>query len=152
MSFNLAYTESFPEGTKITKEQIFEALRHKARDPSKFVPAIVGCEVLEETPTSIKSIVTAKNGTIIQEEVTFYPPCMVMYRGDNGSMIMNSIAEDKEGRLSLTYSFSWPVLQNLAPGSEAEITKKQEWYGIGKQAVEESISTTLKMFEAGKLL
>ncbi|KAG8723997.1 hypothetical protein FRC09_000805 [Ceratobasidium sp. 395] len=103
MSFNLAYTESFPEGTKITKEQIFEALRHKARNPSKFVPAIVGCEVLEETPTSIKSIVTAKNGTVIHEVITMYPPSFMMYQGDNGSTIINSIAEDKEGRLSLTY-------------------------------------------------
>ncbi|KAG8765051.1 hypothetical protein FRC12_007716 [Ceratobasidium sp. 428] len=149
--YNFGYTAPFPKDTKITKEQAFEALRHKARDPVKFVPVIVGCELLEETPTFIKRTMTTRDGNTIEEYIDMYAPCFISFKGSNGAMVMNSIVEDKEGCMFLAFSFSFPVLKGLAPGSDEEAAKKQEWYKIGKDAVETSIVTTLEMLKAGEL-
>ncbi|KAG8742318.1 hypothetical protein FRC10_001677 [Ceratobasidium sp. 414] len=152
MSFhNFVYTAPFPKDTKITKAQVFEALRAKARDPAKFVPAIIGCEVLEETPTFIKRTITTRDGATIVGDTDLYAPSFVTFKGSNGAFIINSIAEDNEGHMSLTFLFSFPIPEDIKPGSEEEITKKQELYKIGKDAVDKSVVTTLEMFEAGKL-
>ncbi|KAG9124631.1 hypothetical protein FRC07_010857 [Ceratobasidium sp. 392] len=148
---NFVYTAPFPKDTKITKEQVFEALRHKARDPVKFVPVIVASEVLEETPTFIKRRMTTRDGNTIIEDIDLYHPSFVTFKGSNGALVINSIAEDNEGHMSLTFSFSFPIPGNPAPGSEEENTKKGELYKIGKDAVDKSVVTTLEMFEAGKL-
>jgi hypothetical protein len=76
-NYNFAYTVAFPSDTKITKEQAFEALRIKCREPMRFVPVIVACEVLEETPTFIKRKATTKDGKVMIEDMDLYPPSLV---------------------------------------------------------------------------
>ncbi|KAG9095648.1 hypothetical protein FS749_010036 [Ceratobasidium sp. UAMH 11750] len=152
MSFyNFVYTAPFPKDTKITKAQVFEALRVKTRDPVKFIPAIVGSEVLEETPTSIKRTMTTRDGATITGDIDLYAPSFVTFKGSNGSFVINSIAEDDEGHMSLTFLFSFPIPKDIEPGSEEEAAKKQEFYKLGKEAVHKGVATTLEMFEAGKL-
>ncbi|KAG9095647.1 hypothetical protein FS749_010035 [Ceratobasidium sp. UAMH 11750] len=75
----------------------------------------------------------------------------VTFKGSNGALVINSIAEDNDGHISLTFSFSFPVPKSIEPGSEDEAAKKRELYKIGKDAVDKSVVTTLEMFEAGKL-
>ena len=75
--FNYAYTVPFPKDSKITWDQAFEAMRIKARAPGKFVAAIAQCDVLEETPTSLKRKVVLKSGAEMVEDVLFYKPSLV---------------------------------------------------------------------------
>lgn len=76
-TINFAYTVPFPKDTKITQEQAFEALRIKCREPMKFVPVIVACEVLDETPTTMKRKATIKTGEVMVEDMELYKPSLV---------------------------------------------------------------------------
>jgi hypothetical protein len=75
--FNYAYTAPFPKDSKISSEQAFEALRHKAREPMSFVPVIASCNVLEENPKYIKRKVALKTGLEMTEDVDLYAPSLV---------------------------------------------------------------------------
>lgn len=76
-TINFAYTIPFPKDSKITQEQAFNGLRIKARDPTKFVPIIVECQVLEERPDGLKRKITMKNGKVLVGDVTFHKPSLV---------------------------------------------------------------------------
>lgn len=76
-TFNFAFTAPFPKGATITPAQAFEALRIKAREPARFIPAIEACEVLEETPTYLKRKATIKGKGEIVEDVYLYAPALV---------------------------------------------------------------------------
>lgn len=76
-ALNFAYTVPFPKDTKITQEQAFEALRIKCREPMKFVPMIVACEVLDETPTTMRRKATMKTGQVMIEDMVLYKPSLV---------------------------------------------------------------------------
>ncbi|KAG9095649.1 hypothetical protein FS749_010037 [Ceratobasidium sp. UAMH 11750] len=149
--YNFAYTVPFPTDSKITKEQAFEALRIKCREPMKFVPTIVACEVLEETPTFIKRKATTKDGKVMVEDMDLYAPTLVTFKADIGSYVTNLISEDAEGNMLLTFTFSFPIPGHLKAGSEEETAWKKEVFGAAKGAVGGSLKATLEMFEAGKL-
>lgn len=76
-NMNFAYTIPFPKDTKVTQEQAFEALRIKCREPMKFVPMFVACEVLEETPTTMKRKATTTTGEVLLEDMELYKPTLV---------------------------------------------------------------------------
>lgn len=75
--YNFAYTLPFPKDSKITKEQAFEGLRLKARSPMRFLPMIAECEVLDETPTTMKRKATMKSGASMVEDIDLYAPALV---------------------------------------------------------------------------
>ncbi|KAG8742317.1 hypothetical protein FRC10_001676 [Ceratobasidium sp. 414] len=149
--YNFAYTAPFPVDTKITQEQAFEALRVKCREPMKFVPVIVGCEVLEETPIFIKRKATMSDGKVMAEDIDLYAPTLVTFKADTGAYVTNLISENAEGNLLLTFTFSFPVPGHLKAGSEGETVWKKGVFEMAKGAVGNSLKTTLEMFEAGKL-
>ncbi|KAG9100970.1 hypothetical protein FRC06_003485 [Ceratobasidium sp. 370] len=148
---NFAYTAPFPTDSKITKEQAFEALRIKCREPMKFIPVIVACEVLEETPTFMKRKATTSDGKVMVEDMDLYAPTLVTFKSDTGSYITNLISENAEGNMLLTFTFSFPVPGHLKAGSEEETAWKRASFEMAKGAVSGSLKTTLEMFEAGKL-
>ncbi|KAF8608232.1 hypothetical protein BDV93DRAFT_603086 [Ceratobasidium sp. AG-I] len=153
-TMNFAYTVPFPKVTKITKEQAFEALRAKARDPLKFVPLFVACEVLEETPTYIKRKATTTTGEVLTEDIDLYKPSLVSFKADNGSFVSNLISETSDGSLLLTFNFAFAwsyVLQGAEPGTEAATTKEQELKVACQGVVGISLKTTMDMFESGAL-
>lgn len=76
-TINFAYTVPFPKDSKITQEQAFNALRIKAREPTKFVPIIVESHVLEEKPNGLKRKSTMRNGDVLVEDVSIHAPCAV---------------------------------------------------------------------------
>ncbi|KAG8699527.1 hypothetical protein FRC09_006570 [Ceratobasidium sp. 395] len=149
--YNFAYTAPFPKDTKITKEQAFEALRIKSREPMKFVPAIVACEVLEETPTFIKRKATTKDSRVMVEDIDLYQPTLVTFKADTGSYVTNLISENAEGIMLLTFTFSFPIPPHIQPGSEEETTWKRGMFEGSANAVNGSVKQTLELFEAGKL-
>ncbi|CEL52603.1 hypothetical protein RSOLAG1IB_05808 [Rhizoctonia solani AG-1 IB] len=148
--FNYAYTAPFPKDSKISSEQAFEALRHKAREPMSFVPVIASCNVLEENPKYIKRKVALKTGLEMTEDVDLYAPSLVTFKSNTGAFVTNLISENAEGERFLTFTFSMP-LPGVEPGSEAEATRKKEMVEASKGAVTQSLKVTLEMFEQGKL-
>ena len=148
--YHYAYTASFPKDSKITWDQAFEALRVKARAPGKFVAAIAQCDVLEETPTTLKRKVALKNGAEMVEDVVFYKPTLVEFKSNTGVQVNNILAKDSDDNLCMTFTFVWP-LPDIEPGSEAEATRHAAFKAGGKEAVEQSIKVTLELLEEGKL-
>ncbi|CAE6475733.1 unnamed protein product [Rhizoctonia solani] len=148
--FNYAYTVPFPKDSKISWAQAFEALRHKAREPMAFVPAIASCNVLEENDKYIKRQVALKSGLEMTEDIDLYAPSLVTFKSKTGTFVTNLISENAEGERFLTFTFFMP-LQGIEAGSEAEATKRKEMEEICKGAVAQSLKVTLEMFEEGKL-
>ncbi|CAE7187064.1 unnamed protein product [Rhizoctonia solani] len=148
--FNYAYTVPFPKDSEISWAQAFEALRHKAREPMAFVPAIASCNVLEENEKYIKRHVALNNGLEMTEDIDLYAPSLVTFKSNTGAFVTNLISESAEGDRFLTFTFFMPF-PGIEAGSEAEASKRKEMEDICKGAVEQSLKTTLEMFEQGKL-
>ncbi|CAE6530037.1 unnamed protein product [Rhizoctonia solani] len=148
--FNYAYTAPFPKDSKISWDQAFEALRHKARAPMPFVPLIASCEVLEEKPNYIKRKVTLKGGAQMTEDIDLYAPSLATFKSNTGAFITNLISENAEGERFLTFTFFMP-LPGIEAGSEEEIAKRKEMEEIVKEAVLQSLKVTLEMFEKKEL-
>ncbi|KAG8695353.1 hypothetical protein FRC11_001542 [Ceratobasidium sp. 423] len=148
--FNYSYTIAFPKDTKITMAQAFEALRIKCREPMKFVPVIVGCEVLEETPTYFKRKITLNTGIDVIEEGDIYAPSLVTFKGDSGTYITNILSEDVNGDLYLTFTFAMPIRSPIA-GSEEEIAEKKWVRDLASGAAEKSLKSIFEMFDEGLL-
>ncbi|KAG9094968.1 hypothetical protein FRC06_010294 [Ceratobasidium sp. 370] len=142
-----------PEDSKITREQVFEALRAKARAPVKFIPAFASCEVFEETPTFIKRKVITKSGKTMLEDIDLYAPSWVTFKADNGQSVTNLISETSTGALLLTFTFSVPNLSGEIPGEkdESESVKQGKFREIAKEAVHNSMRVILEMVVEGKL-
>jgi hypothetical protein len=66
---------------KLTRAQVWEGIKLKARDPLKFVPIIAKCEVVEEHEEGLTRVVEFKTGTgppgRITEVVTYAPDVQV---------------------------------------------------------------------------
>jgi hypothetical protein len=65
MKFNLAYTAPInPASTSLilTQPQVWRGLVEKCRKPQMFVAVISDCEIIEESDTGLKRIVTFKPG------------------------------------------------------------------------------------------
>ena len=66
---------------KLTKEQVWEGLKLKARDPLRYVPAIAKCEVVEEHADGMTRVVEFKPGRgppgKVTEVVTYSGGCKV---------------------------------------------------------------------------
>lgn len=66
---------------KLTRAQVWEGLKHKSRDPIRYVPAITKCEVIEERADGITRVVEFKPGTgppgRVTETVAFLGDCRV---------------------------------------------------------------------------
>ncbi|KAG9096646.1 hypothetical protein FRC06_008454, partial [Ceratobasidium sp. 370] len=67
--YSYAYIAEVPEDSKITREQVFEALRAKARAPMRFIPVFISSEVFEETHTFIKCKTMSETGITTVENI-----------------------------------------------------------------------------------
>ncbi|KAF8608235.1 DUF1857-domain-containing protein [Ceratobasidium sp. AG-I] len=147
--FNFAYTMPFPKDSKITQEQAFEGLRLKARSPMRFLPMIIDCDVLDETPTTMKRKATMKSGASMVEDIDFYTPSLVTFKGEEGNLVTNLISETEDGSMLLTFTFSFKVDENNkipALGRTGEEMKQ----GAGT-AVGGTMKAILELLEEGKL-
>ncbi|QRV80915.1 kinase domain protein [Ceratobasidium sp. AG-Ba] len=143
--FNFAYTVPFPKDSKLTMKQVFEALRVKCREPTKFVGAFSACEVLEETPTYIKRRVTTTAGRVEVEEIDLYAPTMAVFKGEEGkSIITNIVSEAEDGSLFLTLTFEVKDGAWFAKGLEHALA-------LAKAGTHKSVEVTLEMLEKGEL-
>ena len=66
MKIHIAYTAPINPANapfKLTRAQVWDGLKIKARNPLRFVPVIEKCEVVEEHATGLTRVVEFKPGT-----------------------------------------------------------------------------------------
>ncbi|QRV81027.1 hypothetical protein RhiJN_09042 [Ceratobasidium sp. AG-Ba] len=143
--FNYAYSVPFPKDCKIATEQAFEALRAKSRDPRRFISGFSSAQVLEETPRYIKrKEALARNGLVQVEDLDLYPPTLVVFKADTGSVVTNVISKTAAGDRFLSFTFDMKEMSLVAENREEGIIK-------AKATVEGSMKAISEMFDNGEL-
>ncbi|KAF9812727.1 hypothetical protein IEO21_06035 [Rhodonia placenta] len=141
-----------PEGESIllTKDQLYQGLLVKAREPSRFVSAISTCKVLQESPTGLLREVQFKGKPApMHEDVTYYPPAQLTFMmtdpatGAHRAQITNLISTMSTPRgpeLVLTFAFAWGPVGELDTGADADALEHER-----RDMAEEAIAHTLNV-------
>ncbi|KZT66462.1 hypothetical protein DAEQUDRAFT_730308 [Daedalea quercina L-15889] len=116
----------------LTKEQVYEGLKVKARNPVQFVSVIARSSVLNEHTTGLLREVQFKNQSEpVHEKVEYFPPEQVTFTmfhpktDEQLAHISNIISTLPDGELLLTYGFAWGPNGPLDVGPEAEKEEKE---------------------------
>ncbi|OSX63063.1 hypothetical protein POSPLADRAFT_1046397 [Postia placenta MAD-698-R-SB12] len=141
-----------PEGESIrlTKDQLYQGLLVKAREPSRFVSAISTCKVLRENTTGLLREVQFKGHPApVHEDVTYYPPAQLTFMmtdpatGAHRAQITNLISTMPTTRgpeLVLTFAFAWGPVGELDTGADADALEHER-----REMAEEAIAHTLNV-------
>ncbi|KZT27868.1 DUF1857-domain-containing protein [Neolentinus lepideus HHB14362 ss-1] len=148
MVFTAAITRSVP--STITRAQLWEGIKLKARNPIGFVP-ISECEVLSEDENGLLRRVVL-NGQTIHEEAKFSEPYWASFTmRETGNEIMNIISVGGNDQTFLTFTFKWKSIPGVEPGSVEEKAKGPEMYKMSALAVEKTIAKVEELVKEGKL-
>jgi hypothetical protein len=111
-----------PGQPKLTRSDVWAGLDMKANNALPFVPAMTQCEVLERRGELEFDREIEFRGQRFVERITLEPEQRVTFTriaGDVLGTIVNELEEDKNGELSLRFSFAL-VLKCVVPGSAEE--------------------------------
>ncbi|MCP3755161.1 AtaL-like protein [Streptomyces sp. TBY4] len=92
-----------------TRENLWQALLHKAEHPMDYVPAIVECRIHERYPDGLLREIRRGEHTFLQRVTAHKSAGLIVYRHlDHTDIaeIRNEIGRDEEGRLTLTLSIT----------------------------------------------
>lgn len=141
----------------LTLAEVWEVMLVKCRKPELFVAPIAACEVLEETESTMKRVVTFKEGMgppagKAVEEMDIRAPWKVDFRNqDTGASINNTVSQGKdETDLYLTFYFEWPYPKMEEGSEEAKKTSDQLWQQA-RTAVQHTIDVAREMKSKGEL-
>ncbi|GAA5841958.1 hypothetical protein JCM9279_003169 [Rhodotorula babjevae] len=140
----------------LSADQLWAGLGIKARDPTRFVPAITACRVVEETEDKVTRIVRFGDGPEVKEEVHFFPPTIAYFEMSPPSpappiRITNlvSYGPPPAHDLLLTFSFA-PTLPHLSEDEAAKLSAQELNEKVG-EGVEKTIEVIRGMAREGKL-
>ncbi|KAH9946729.1 hypothetical protein B0H21DRAFT_742149 [Amylocystis lapponica] len=111
---------------QITHAQLFEGLKFKTRDATRFASTVTACTILEEHPTGLlREIKFIDAPQPVRERIEFFPPSLVhadVFDLDGAPLghITNLISTAPDGGLLLTFSFVLGPNGPLDTGTEAE--------------------------------
>ncbi|KAK3989050.1 hypothetical protein QBC44DRAFT_94988 [Cladorrhinum sp. PSN332] len=159
-TINLGYTAPInPPSAEpvLTLPQIWAGLQRKVRHAEQFVPLIKSCAVESETQSEAGNTVITrvvdfgnnlglqqKDGKLVREVCTLYPPVRVDFLQEDGTKIGNYVSEGQDGGLWMTYVFEWRV-------EEGEEGVEARFKQTAKMAVEKSIETIRRLVKEGQL-
>ncbi|KAK4222316.1 hypothetical protein QBC38DRAFT_460545 [Podospora fimiseda] len=163
-TINLGYTAPInPPSAKpvLTLPQIWAGLQRKVRHAEEFVPLIKSCavesEVVQDEANGGNTVITRvidfgneklgsqkKDGKLVREVCTLYPPVRVDFLQEDGTKIGNYVSEGQDGGLWMTYIFEWRVEEGQE-GIEARFKE------TAKMAVEKTIETIRRLVKEGEL-
>ncbi|KZT03088.1 DUF1857-domain-containing protein [Laetiporus sulphureus 93-53] len=139
---------------RLTRGQVYEGLKIKARDPMKFISAIASCKVLSEHPTGLLREVQFKGqSALAHEKVEFFPPGAVYFTmvspttGELLASITNVISSTPDGELWLTFTFAWGPNGPLDVSEEA-VAQEKEREEMGRDAVAHTIKAIRELVKA----
>ncbi|TFK51764.1 DUF1857-domain-containing protein [Heliocybe sulcata] len=148
MVYTAAVTRSVP--STITRPQLWEGLRLKARNPIGFVP-INECEILSEDENGLLRKIVL-NGQTIHEEVKFTEPYWMLFTmRESGNEVVNLISAGENGQTFLTFTFKWKSFPGVEPGSAEEKKQADGMLEMGGTAVEKTIAKVAELVKEGKL-
>jgi len=110
-----------PGQPKLSRSDVWKGLVMKANNALPFVPAMKKCEVLEKGEGWLVRDVVVGNEAL-REKVTFEPERRVVFErvaGNEPGRIENTLGEDAQGNLTLTFSFAL-TRKGLEGDAEAE--------------------------------
>ncbi|KZT66304.1 hypothetical protein DAEQUDRAFT_472698 [Daedalea quercina L-15889] len=146
------------EPVQLTKEQLYQGLLVKARDPARFIPGIVRCDVLDTFATGLNREAEFKDkpGVVVHERFEWFPPSQVIstmtspLTGERLGQITNVISVTPSGELLLTFTFAWGENGDLDVGNDAELME-QQWQGRGFESVRGTLRAIRRLVAAGDL-
>jgi len=110
-----------PGQPRLSRADVWKGLLMKANNALPFVPAMKKCEVLEKGEGWLVRDVVVGNEAL-REKVTFEPERRVVFErvaGNEPGRIENTLGEDAQGNLTLTFSFAL-TRKGLEGDAEAE--------------------------------
>jgi hypothetical protein len=110
-----------PGQPRLSRSDVWKGLMMKANNALPFVPAMKKCEVLEKGEGWLVRDVVVGNEAL-REKVTFEPERRVVFErvaGNEPGQIENTLGEDAQGNLTLTFSFAL-TRKGLEGDAEAE--------------------------------
>jgi len=110
-----------PGQLRLSRADVWKGLLMKANNALPFVPAMKKCEVLEKGEGWLVRDVVVGNEAL-REKVTFEPERRVVFErvaGNEPGRIENTLGEDAQGNLTLTFSFAL-TRKGLEGDAEAE--------------------------------
>lgn len=141
----------------LTLAQLWEVMEIKVRKPEDFVAPITACEVLEDTESFVKRVVSFKEGMgppggKITEDCDIRAPWKVDFRNlDTGAFINNTISQGKDVTdLYLTFYFEWPYPKVEEGSDEVKKISDQLWEQARK-TVQHTIDVAREMKSKGEL-
>ncbi|PCH34574.1 hypothetical protein WOLCODRAFT_139449 [Wolfiporia cocos MD-104 SS10] len=139
------------EAIKLTKGQVYEGLKVKARDPIRFVSVISSCEILEEHETGLLRRVQFEDKPApVHERIEYYPPSQAtftMFDPDSGeqlAFITNIVSTSTGGELFLTFTFVIGENGPLDVGTDAE-RKESEQEKLGIDTIARTLQVVREM-------
>ena len=141
-----------PPGEAITlsREDVWHGLELKAENALPFVPAMTRCEVIERTGDTIVRTIEFR-GQELGERITFTPGSQVRFERTHGPVlgtIVNSLHEDEDGELLLTFSFDLELV-GVEAGSQEEQDYEATMKGDYLKAANATLAAVRRMVAEG---
>jgi hypothetical protein len=135
-----------PGQPRLSRSDVWKGLLMKANNALPFVPAMKKCEVLEQGDGWLLRDVVVGNEPL-REKVTFEPERRVVFErvaGNEPGRIENTVGEDAQGNLTLTFSFSL-TRKGLEGDAEAEKKHFAPMEGMYSGAVAATLAAVRRM-------
>jgi hypothetical protein len=130
----------------LTREDVWKGLVMKANNALPYVPAMKKCEVVEKGQGwLVRDILLGEEP--LREKVTFEPERRVIFErvaGKEPGRIENTLGEDAQGNLTLTFSFSL-TREGLEGNAEAEKKHFAPMEGMYFNAVASTLAAVRRM-------
>lgn len=119
------------ETLRLTKEQVYEGLVLKAREPTRFVSIISASNILSEHATGLlREVHFKEKPEPVHEKVFMFPPGQVTFTmtspksGEQLAHITNVISTTPDGELLVTFTFAFGPNGPLDVGEAAEAEER----------------------------
>ena len=130
----------------LSRHDVWQGLLMKANNALPYVPAMKKCEVLEKGKGwLLRDILLGEEP--LREKVTFEPEKRVIFErvaGNEPGRIENTLGEDENGNLTLTFSFSL-TRKGLEANAEAEKKHFAPLEGMYFNAVASTLAAVRRM-------
>ncbi|GAB3174237.1 hypothetical protein GCM10027059_46120 [Myceligenerans halotolerans] len=122
---------------RLDRTRLWQELLRKAENPVPFIPAVVGCTVLERDPDGLLREIVLEDGRRERERVVFAPPGRIEFEQVTDPLltrIVNEISEDG-GQLWLTLHVDLSA-EGVARGAGFEAGTRQYFAGTLRSIVD----------------
>ncbi|KXG47870.1 uncharacterized protein PGRI_017400 [Penicillium griseofulvum] len=163
LTLNIAYTElvnSSDSSITLTRGQIWNGLKLKARRPQDFIPSFDDSRVIEERDNGsyiVREAHVAADldespmaGKWIREECRLYEPVKTYFTLPGGSIVQNILSEGPDQALYLTFTYEWK-LSDIELGTSEAKKAEGDHKKIAMSSVQGTIRALRRMAEGDKL-